>query len=66
MSVGKRDHPSRFQTLLVFLILNGTGKTKLAKLAFKYCGEIMENSNALSDSLHSENLGKTLFFLFDL
>ena len=60
MSVGKRDYPSRFQTLLVFLILNGTGKTKLAILTFMYCGEIMENSNALSDSLYSENLGNTV------
>ena len=30
MSVGKRDYLSRLQTLLVFLILNGMAKTKLA------------------------------------
>ena len=45
MSVGKRDYLSRLQTLLVFIILNGTAKTKLAKLAFLQCEEIVKNSN---------------------
>ena len=40
MSVGKKDYFLRFQTLLVFLILSDTAKTKLAILAFLYCGEI--------------------------
>ena len=31
MSVGKKDYLSRLQNLLVFLILNGTVKSKLAK-----------------------------------
>ena len=31
--------------LFVFLILNSTAKTKLAILAFLYCGEIMKNSS---------------------
>ena len=32
------------QTLQAFLILNGTAKTKLATLAFMYCGEYRKNS----------------------
>ena len=48
MSVVKRDYISRLQTLLVFLILNGTAKTKLAILAFLYCGQIVKNSNETS------------------
>ena len=47
MSVGKRDYLSRLQTLLVFLILNGIAKTKLAILAFLDCGEIVKNSNGM-------------------
>ena len=39
-----RDYLSRLQTLLVFLIFNGTTKTKLAMLVLSYCGEIVENS----------------------
>ena len=31
-------------TLLVILILNGTAKTKLAILAFLYCGEFVKTS----------------------
>ena len=43
MSVGKWDHLSRLQTLLlVFLILNNTAKTKLTILAFLYCEEIVK------------------------
>ena len=45
MSVGKRDYFLRLQTLLVFLILNGVAKTKLAILPFLCCGEIVKNSN---------------------
>ena len=44
MFVGKRDDLSRLQTLLVFLILNGTDKTKLAKLPFSNCWEIVQIS----------------------
>ena len=44
MSVGKWDYLSRLQTLLAFLILNSTAKTKLAILAFLYYGEIMKNT----------------------
>ena len=44
MSVGKRDYLSRFQTLLVFLILNGMAKTKLAMLSFLCSEEIVKNS----------------------
>ena len=40
----KRDYLSRLQTLLVFLILNGTVKTKLAILSFLCCEEILKNS----------------------
>ena len=43
MSVGKRDYLLRLQTLLVFSILNGTSKTKLAILAFLCYGEIMKS-----------------------
>ena len=42
MSVGKMDYLSRLQTLLVFLILIGLAKTKLAILPFLYCGEIVK------------------------
>ena len=44
MLVGKRDYLSRLQTLLVFLILNGTAKEKLAMLAFLQCKDIVKNS----------------------
>ena len=44
MSVDKRDYISMLLTLLVFLISNNTAKTKLAILAFLYCGEIVKNS----------------------
>ena len=44
MSVGKKDYLLRWQTSLVFLILNGMTKLKLAILRFLYCGEIMKNS----------------------
>ena len=44
MSVGKRDYLSRLQTLLVFLILDGMAKMKLAVLPFLCCGEILKNS----------------------
>ena len=43
----KRDYIKRLQTLLVFLILNLTERTKLAILAFLYCGEIVKNCNVL-------------------
>ena len=45
MSAGERDQLSRLHTLLVFLIFNGTAKTKLAILAFLCCREIVINSN---------------------
>ena len=44
MSVGKRDYFLRLQTLLVFLILNGVAKTKLAILPFLCCAEVVKNS----------------------
>ena len=46
ISIDKRDNPSMLQTLhvLVFLILNGTAKMKLAILAFLFRGEIVQNS----------------------
>ena len=44
MSVDKRDYLSMLQTLLVFLILNGIAKTKLAILPFLCCGEIVKIS----------------------
>ena len=40
------NYISRIQTLLGELIFNGTIKTKLAMLAFSYCGEIVKNSIA--------------------
>ena len=43
MSVGKRNYISRLQTLLVYLFLNGTAKTKLAILPLLGCGEIVKN-----------------------
>ena len=46
MPGGKGHYISRLQTLLVFLILNGTAKMKLAILAFLYCGEIVKNSSS--------------------
>ena len=46
MSVSKGHYISRLQTLLVFLILNGTAKMKLAILPFLYCGEIVKNSTS--------------------
>ena len=42
--VDKRDYLSGLPTLLVFLILSGTAKIKLAILEFLYCGEIVKNS----------------------
>ena len=50
MCIGKRDYRSREQTLLVFLILNGTVKTKLA--IFLCFGEIVQNSIAMCIWLH--------------
>ena len=44
MLVGKRVYLPRLQTLLVFVILNGMSKTKLAILPFLCCGEIVKNS----------------------
>ena len=44
MSDDKKDYLLMLQTLLVFLILNGTAKTNLAVLALFYCGEIVKNS----------------------
>ena len=41
MSFGKSHYLSRLQTLLVFIILNGMAKTKLAILC---CREIVKNS----------------------
>ena len=38
---------SRFKISLVQLISNGTGKTKLAILAFLCCGQFVKNSNIL-------------------
>ena len=42
MSVGVRGLHSKVNDSM--LILNGTTKTKLAILAFLYCGEIVKNS----------------------
>ena len=44
MSFGKRNYLLSIQTLLVFLIVNGTSKTKLAILVFLCCGEILRYS----------------------
>ena len=44
MSVSKRDYISSLQILIVFLIVKGTAKTKLAILPFLYCGEAVKNS----------------------
>ena len=38
------DYISRLNTLLHYLIFNGRAKTKLAMLAFLYCGEFVKNS----------------------
>ena len=38
------DFISRLNTLLDYLIFNGRAKTKLAMLAFLYCGEFVKNS----------------------
>ena len=43
MSFGKRDYLLWLESLLVFLILNGTTKRKLEILAFLCCGEIVKN-----------------------
>ena len=48
MLVSKRDYLSRLPTLLVFLILNGMAKTKLAILPFLCCGELVKNSTETS------------------
>ena len=73
MSVVERDYISRLQTLLVFSILNGTAKTKLAILAFLYCGQIVKNSNETrldyvmvnwTDDLNQMN--KSSWYLFSL
>ena len=56
MSVGKSDYLSRLQTLLVFLICNGTVKTKLAALVFLYCGEIVKYSIVLGDYNYSNSV----------
>ena len=44
MSVSKWDCLSRLHTLLVFLILNDTAKTKLVVLSLLECGQILKNS----------------------
>ena len=46
MSVGKKDYPTRFLTLLTLLILNGMVKTKLAIFPILCCEENVKNSNA--------------------
>ena len=45
MSVGKKFHLSRLQSLLVFRILNCMAKTKLAILPLSCCDEIVKNFN---------------------
>ena len=55
MVAGTKVYLSRLQILLVFLILNGTAKTKLAILAFLCYGEFEKysiNSNDLSGFPH--------------
>ena len=52
MSVGKRDNLTRFQTLLIFLIVNGMIKTKLAILPILCCEEIVKNSIGYVTSLY--------------
>ena len=47
MSVGKMDYLSKLEILVVFHILNGTAKTKLAKLALLYCREIVIVKNSI-------------------
>ena len=42
-NIGRRDYLSRLQTLLVFLFLNGTAKTKFAISSFLYRGEMVKN-----------------------
>ena len=42
-----RDYISRLQNSLFLFISNGTAKTKLAKLAFLYCGEFAKTSFVL-------------------
>ena len=59
MAVGKKDYLSRLQTLLVFLILNGMAKTKLAILPFLCCGEIAPLAHFFSFSFScQEKLSK--------
>ena len=50
MSVGKWDCLLRLPTLLTILILIAAIKTKLAILAFLYCGEIVKNSIAVKQN----------------
>ena len=58
MLLGKRDYLPRLQTFLVFLIMNGRAKTKLAILPFLCCGEIMKNSIIHSMEEHAFILHK--------
>ena len=46
------DNISRLFALLGYLIFNGRTKTKLAMLAFLYCGEFVKNSNVAQLYLH--------------
>ena len=48
----KRHYLSGFQTLLVFLILNGMAKTMLAILPFLCCGKIVKNSIIARRDIH--------------
>ena len=47
MSNGTRYYLSRLHTVLIFLVLNGMAKMRLAILPFLCCGEMVKNSDQL-------------------
>ena len=44
------------QTRSVYLLPDGTAKTKLATLVFLYCGEFVKTSNAVSSVNHQSEI----------
>ena len=60
----KNVYFSRLQTSLVFIILNGTAKTKLAMLAFLCCQEFMKNSIRCEPQVKKYKTFQDFFYSF--
>ena len=49
----RKDYNSNLHTSLDLMIFNGRAKSKLAMLAFLYCGDFVKNSDGSSKNLAS-------------